>query len=98
MKQYLTSSPVSKAIYSTVTSKGQITIPSAIRKHLGIDTSDTIAFIIRPTGIVEVKSPKYPTLALLRGAAGTLKKPLSWQEIEAIAQDDKAAAYRNKSA
>ena len=96
MSQNLTPSPVTKEIYSILTSKGQITIPVEVRKHLGIDTNDKIAFVIQPEGTVEVKTPKYPTLASLAGAAGKLKKPLSEQEIEEIVRDDVAEAYAKK--
>ena len=68
MNQSLTPSPTSNELYSTVTSKGQVTIPVAVRKHLGITANDKIAFVIQPQGTVEVKTPKYPTLASLAGA------------------------------
>src|SRR5438874_1418350 len=89
MSQQLTSLSITKEIYSTVTSKGQVTLPAEIRKHLGIATNDKIAFVIQPQGTVEVKTSKYPTLASLRGAAGKLKKPLSWREIEELSETTK---------
>ena len=96
MNQSLTPSPTSKELYSTVTSKGQVTLPVEVRKHLGITANDKVAFVIQPQGTVEVKTPKYPTLASLAGAAGKLKKPLSEREIEEIVRDDVAEAYRKK--
>jgi antitoxin PrlF len=97
MNQPLTQQPTSKVTYTTVTSKGQVTIPVEVRKHLGVSTNDKIAFVIKPQGTVEVKTPKYPTLASLQGAAGKLKTPLSWKEIEAIVRDDRAEAYKRKN-
>jgi antitoxin PrlF len=97
MQHTLTSSPTSKEIYSTVTSKGQVTIPVEVRKHLGITTNDKIAFVIQSQGTVEVKTPKYPTMASLAGAAGKLKKPRSWNEIEEIIRDERAEAYTRKN-
>src|SRR6266566_9551659 len=88
MDQPLTQQPTSKVTYSTVTSKGQVTIPADVRKHLGISTNDKIAFVISPQGTVEVKTPKYPTISSLAGAAGTLKKPLPWKEVERLAHED----------
>ncbi len=32
--------------------------------------------------------PHHPDIASLRGAAGSLKKPLSWQEVQDIARED----------
>ncbi len=41
-----------KEIISTVTSKGQVTIPAEVRKYLGIKTNDKIAFVIDQKGAV----------------------------------------------
>jgi antitoxin PrlF len=35
---------------ATVTSKGQITLPKALRNHLGIDTGSRIRFSLHPGG------------------------------------------------
>ncbi|MBI2864482.1 MAG: type II toxin-antitoxin system PrlF family antitoxin [Chloroflexi bacterium] len=35
-----------KEILSTITSKGQVTIPAEVRRHLGVNTHDKIAFVI----------------------------------------------------
>src|SRR5438045_2589496 len=89
MSQHLTKHDTDKEIQSTITSKGQVTIPVEVRQFLGVDTNDKIAFVIKPTGTVEVTTPTYPTLKSLRGAAGSLPTPLSWQEIERIAREDR---------
>jgi len=39
-----------------VTSKGQVTIPIAIRKRLGIKNGDKILFLIKPEDVVLVNS------------------------------------------
>jgi AbrB family looped-hinge helix DNA binding protein len=86
-----------KEIISTITSKGQVTIPAEVRKYLGITTTDKIAFVIDDQGTVRLRVPRYPTVASLSGAAGRLKKPLSWQEIQQIAYEDRIKAkYENK--
>jgi antitoxin PrlF len=86
-----------KEIISTITSKGQVTIPAEVRKHLGVTATDKIAFVIDDQGTVRLRVPRYPTVASLSGAAGRLKKPLSWQEIQQIAYEDRIKAkYENK--
>ena len=77
-------------IVSTITSKGQITIPAAVRRHLGVGTNDKIAFVLEDDGQVRLSVPHYPTIQSLRGIAGSLPQPLSWQEIEEIAADERA--------
>jgi antitoxin PrlF len=78
-----------KEIISTITSKGQVTIPAEVRKYLGIKTNDKIGFVIDDEGVVRLRVLRYPTIASLRGTAGRLNKPLSWQEIQKIAQEDR---------
>src|SRR5206468_2044832 len=96
MSHELTTSLLSREIYSTVTSKGQVTIPLEVRKHLGVATNKKIAFVIKADGEVEVKTPKYPTLASLRGAAGKSKRPLIDHDMEDIIRDEVTEAYMKK--
>ena len=81
-----------KEIISIITSKGQVTIPAEVRKYLGIKTSDKIAFVIDAEGTVRLKVPRYPDIASLRGAAGSLNKPLNWQQMKEIAYEDRLQA------
>ncbi len=39
-----------KEIVSTITSKGQVTIPAEVRRHLGLKTRDKISFVIEEEG------------------------------------------------
>lgn len=80
-------------IIVSLTRKGQVTLPVEVRKHLGLKKSDKVAFVIEPAGEVHVKPPKYPTIASLRGTAGSLPKPLSWNEMKQLAMEDR---FKNK--
>ena len=91
MKSYLTLDERMKEIVSTITSKGQVTIPAEVRRHLGVGTSDKITFVIGDDGEVQLKAPRYSTIESLRGAAGTLRQPLSWMEMREIAREDALA-------
>ena len=81
-----------KEIISIITSKGQVTIPAEVRKYLGIKTHDKVAFVIDTEGTVRLRVPRYPHIASLRGAAGSLNKPLSWQQMQEIALEDRLKA------
>ena len=48
---------------SAITSKGQATIPKAIREHLGLRPGDRVKFFVHPDGSV-VLLPKLPVTAL----------------------------------
>lgn len=76
-------------ITMTVTSKGQVTIPAAVRRHLKIRTNQKIVLVLEPDGTVRLKAPRYGSVADLRGAAGKLAAPLSWAEMIAIAYADR---------
>ena len=43
---------------STVTSKGQITLPAEIRKRLNLQPGDKLDFIVREDGTIEVHPEK----------------------------------------
>jgi AbrB family looped-hinge helix DNA binding protein len=77
-------------LISTITSKGQVTIPAAVRRRLGVGTHDKIVFVIDDNGDVRLRVPHYPTIESLRGIAGSLPRDLTWQEMNEIAQDERA--------
>jgi antitoxin PrlF len=73
---------------ATVTSKGQITIPVEVRRHLGLKAHDRVAFVVEDDGGVRLVVPRYPTIRSLRGAAGSLGRTLSWDEMRRMARED----------
>ncbi|MFO7270651.1 AbrB/MazE/SpoVT family DNA-binding domain-containing protein [Sphaerobacter thermophilus] len=75
-------------IIATVSSKGQITIPAAVRRHLGVAPGGKVVFAISDEGIVTMRRAAYPSIASLRGAAGTLRGPLAWSHVRRIARED----------
>ncbi len=70
---------------SAITSKGQATIPKAIREHLGLKPGDRVKFFIHPNGSV-VLLPKRPA-SILRGIVKAPRRPLTIEEMNtAIAE------------
>jgi hypothetical protein len=53
---------------------------------------DKLSFVIEDDGTVELKVPKYPTVASLAGAAGTLDRPMSWDQVRELAREDRFEA------
>ncbi len=96
MTQSLTTTPSPKELLATITSKGQVTIPAEVRKQLGLKKHDKIAFVLGKQGDIILQVPHYPTLTSLRGAAGKLKKTLSWKEMLRIAVEDRMEEYAAK--
>ena len=69
---------------SAITTKGQATIPKAIREHLHLQPGDRVKFFIHPNGSVVIL-PKLPVTAL-RGMLKRPRRPVSIEEMnEAIA-------------
>jgi AbrB family looped-hinge helix DNA binding protein len=68
---------------SAITSKGQATIPKAIREHLGLKPGDRVKFFLHPDGSV-VLLPKLPASAL-RGMLESRRRVTIEDMNEAIA-------------
>jgi AbrB family looped-hinge helix DNA binding protein len=62
---------IMKQFVSSVTSKGQVTIPVAVRKHLGVGTPDKITFVVEDDGDVSLRSAPL-SLRDLRGIVPAL--------------------------
>jgi AbrB family looped-hinge helix DNA binding protein len=87
---------VTSPLATVVTRKGQVTIPAPIRDALGIKQGDTVSFQLAGDSVT-VK-PIASTLAEGYQSIPSLKNPLSWNEIEEIAQDEQVEAYVQKNA
>jgi AbrB family looped-hinge helix DNA binding protein len=69
------------AMESTLTSKGQVTIPKEAREHLHLKPGDRVKFFIQPDGHVVIL-PKLPASAL-RGIVPSRKgRPVTLEEME----------------
>lgn len=77
-----------KEIWMTVTSKGQVTIPAEVRRHLRIKKNQRIALVIEDNGEVKWKVPRYPDIDSIVGKAGTSRKRVSWPETLDTARAD----------
>jgi antitoxin PrlF len=75
---------------SSITAKGQATIPKAIRKHLRLRPGDRVKFFVHPNGSVVIL-PKLPASAL----KGILKseRDVTLQQMEAAISKGAAAKW-----
>ena len=80
---------------SAITSKGQATIPKAIREHLRLKPGDRVKFFVHPNGSV-VLLPKIPVSAL-RGMLKARRQSVTIEEMrEAVLDGASADAPRRK--
>ncbi|HRE43062.1 MAG TPA: type II toxin-antitoxin system PrlF family antitoxin [Terricaulis sp.] len=74
---------------STLTTKGQVTIPKPVRDKLGVKAGDEVAFELAEDGRVVVSKargkPKKSRFAALRGHAG---KGMSTDQIMALTRGE----------
>jgi len=72
---------------STITSKGQITIPATVRAALGISTGDRVEFVQVESGRFELLAATLPVSAI-KGMVKKPSKPVTIEEMnEAIASN-----------
>ena len=76
-----------------VTSKGQVTVPKAVRDALGIRQGDAIVFRVVGDHAVMAKTPAF------LGLAGTIRVPASkrsaaWDDVRKRTREARAAAKR----
>ena len=66
---------------STLTTKGQVTIPKPVRDALGVRAGDRISFVVRDDGIVELR-PETVDLKDLFGILTHDGEPVTLEEME----------------
>jgi AbrB family looped-hinge helix DNA binding protein len=79
-----------KELYSSVSPKGQITIPAEIRRLLGVKPRDRVRFEV-VAGNVRI-APAPSALDELYQSVPALTPPHPWKEIKEIVRDEQADA------
>ena len=77
-------SKTTKEMLSSVSLKGQITIPVVIRRLLGVKPKDTVAFAIK-NGQVTISPARFS----LESAFGSLEPPRGVEDFEQLIRDAK---------
>ena len=63
---------------STITTKGQTTVPKEVRDHLGLKPGDKIEFVIQPDGAVRVEALSVD----IRSLQGSLRRYVKMVTVE----------------
>jgi AbrB family looped-hinge helix DNA binding protein len=80
---------------TTVTSKGQVTIPSEIREHLGIKPKDRVRFSVDPSGAVRVTAAPSRLLEGF-GAVAPRQKPENYRAVRVAFEKGVAAGVQRQ--
>lgn len=76
---------------ATLTSKGQVTIPAAVRAGLGVETGDRVEFVELAPGRYEVVAATLPVTAL-KGIVPKPRKSVSIEQMNAAIRVHSAKA------
>lgn len=77
---------------ATITSKGQITLPKALRDRLHLEPGDRVEFIVEADGGVRMV-PRKASVKQLKGMLRKPKRPITLEEMEtAIVNAQRKAA------
>lgn len=76
---------------ATLTSKGQITIPAAVRSALGVETGDRVEFLELEPGHYEIVAATLPVTAL-KGIVPKPDHPVSIGDMDAAIAEHAAKA------
>lgn len=79
---------------ATLSSKGQATIPKAVRERLRIKPGDRFKFFFHPDGVMIL--PRIPTRRL-RGTVPKLAHPASREEIDRAIEAGATQRFRRKN-
>ena len=78
----MTAVKLATPLESTLSAKGQTTIPGAVRKRLGLEPGDVLRYEVTPEGIIQLHKVRRIDVALAQAIEGTLS------EWEGEADDD----------
>jgi antitoxin PrlF len=78
------------SLISTVTSKGQMTMPAEIRRRLNLKAGDRVEFVVAPDGRVSLRALNLPTEALF-GMLSHLKPDPTYRDDDAAIADQVVA-------
>jgi AbrB family looped-hinge helix DNA binding protein len=76
---------------STISSKGQVTIPVDIRRQLGVGVADKIAFVVTDEGRVELRPVRFTLESVLGSIAALPGESADLDREIAEATEDEAA-------
>jgi AbrB family looped-hinge helix DNA binding protein len=78
---------------TTITSKGQVTVPKEVRDQLGLKPADRVQFTVED-GVARMR--KY-ALSIHEVAGTVPSRGISWEEADRIAKEERAEQWLRKN-
>lgn len=79
-----------KKLIGTLTQRYQVTVPAAVRRHLGVSASDQVVFVIEDEGDVRLERAEFDIDSAF-GSVEPLDPSIDLDEQIRIARDEKAS-------
>jgi AbrB family looped-hinge helix DNA binding protein len=73
---------------TTMTTKGQVTIPKRLREHLGLKAGSKVEFELESDGRVVLKSRRKAPKSRFAKVRGTMKSAMTTDEIMALTRGE----------
>ena len=87
-----------KEYVSTISSKGQVTIPADVRRKLGVDSADKVAFVVTDRGSVELRPARFTLESVLGSLEALPNESVDLdREIEEATEEEAARKMRRWS-
>lgn len=86
-----------RAIQATLTERGQITLPAAVRRQLGVEPGGKVLFQIEDNGTVSVAVAPF-TFQTVRASVPPLARPLTEEVLTEVIEDARTTRYRRAQA
>lgn len=80
---------------SSISAKGQVTIPAGVRRRLGVRPGDRVAFIVTESGTVELRPARF-TLESVLGSVPALPDETADLDREIVEAIEAAAQGRSR--
>jgi AbrB family looped-hinge helix DNA binding protein len=78
-----------RALQATITERGQVTIPAAVQRILGVGPRDKVVFEIEPSGTIRIVPVRY-TVASAYGAVAAIGREDDLKAVSREAREDRA--------
>jgi AbrB family looped-hinge helix DNA binding protein len=82
---------------STISSKGQITVPKEIRQALRIDTGDRVLFVLRADGVVELRPETVDLLDLVGILEPASGRTATVEDMKSAVRRRAVSAFKKRS-
>lgn len=80
-----------RELVSTISSKGQVTLPIDVRRKLGVGTADKVAFVLTDDGTIELRPVRFTLESVIGSLPALPNESIDLEREVAEAVEEQAA-------